>query len=153
MNYREAREKLLEMMHRNPVMFNMAVTYIVDVGYRNIAEIDLDEVLRVAQKDEEEAKESGHILLMTPEFQTGIVELAKEIVKVASPSDILVFSKDCMPWNVTGPTVEDLSKVLYNVINYAYEDTIGSYSWDEWLNILAYECGLEREDLEEMMSL
>ena len=63
------------------VLFRMALTYLADVGVRNLTEENVEESFVQIMADEESNKANGVVGVMTPEFQYEIVRCAAALAK------------------------------------------------------------------------
>lgn len=64
------------------IVFNMAITHLVDIGHRN--------ALEITDKDIEELEGNG---LMTKEFVQALVRISRDIARVSTPTQILQFAQ------------------------------------------------------------
>jgi len=139
--------KLKEIYYKTRLdIFSMAVTYICDIGYRNVVDI--------TDKEIDELEGNG---LMTQSFVQMLVRLAREISGVIeSPTELIQFC-DAMgvfetEYYTNGEhmnrrTLEDISRKMANHL--LYEDTPFSIDIDfETTSELANYLDITEEDLE-----
>jgi len=62
-------------------LFRMALTYLVDVGVRNLSDEDVEDSIKQIVAEDEEIKANGDSPIMTAEFQSSIVRCAAELSK------------------------------------------------------------------------
>ena len=127
-------------------IFSMAVTYLCDIGYRNVVDI--------TDKEIDELEGNG---LMTKSFVQTLVKLAREISGVIeSPTELIQFC-DAMGVfeteyytngeHMSRRTLEDISRKMANHL--LYEDTPFSTDIDfETTSELADYLDITEEDLE-----
>ena len=65
------------------ILFRMGLTHLVDVGYRNLTDENVEETIKQIKVQGEADKAEGKISVMTPEFQCEIVRCAAELAKVS----------------------------------------------------------------------
>jgi len=63
------------------IMFRMGLTHLVDVGFRNLTDEDVEAAIKKIIADAETDKANGVIQVMTPEFQCDLVRCAAELAK------------------------------------------------------------------------
>ena len=63
------------------VLFRMGLTHLADVGHRNLTDDDVEESIRQIIANDKADKANGVVVVMTPEFQSGIVRCAAELAK------------------------------------------------------------------------
>ena len=139
--------KLKEIYYKTRLdIFSMAVTYLCDIGYRNVVDI--------TDKEIDELEGNG---LMTQSFVQMLVRLAREISGVIeSPTELIQFC-DAMgvfetEYYTNGEhmnrrTLEDISRKMANHL--LYEDTPFSIDIDfETTSELANYLDITEEDLE-----
>ena len=61
------------------VLFRMGLTYLIDVGARNLTEESAAEIIKEIEMLGKEEEASGKINIMTPEFKCDIVRCAAEL--------------------------------------------------------------------------
>ena len=129
--YRKAKEELNKMMDNYGVQFNMAVIYLMDAGWNNIEEINEDEFMEACKKEDKEIKARGNHPLCTPEFKLELLQLAKQIAKIISPWNLLVFAKDCMPIYTGGMDLKRACAIADNLISMVLEENMYDYDGEE----------------------
>ena len=99
--------KLYELYDKNGVYFNMAVSYLLDVGFTNISNVDEESIY---QKALEKEKECSGIPVMTADFQKHLVILAKEIATVSSPVKLIQFSQKIRLYDIGEPNWKEVAQ-------------------------------------------
>lgn len=127
--YKDVRKELKKMMDSHGVQFNMAVTYLMDVGWNNIEEIDEVEFYANHVKEYNEIKARGNIAMATPDFMLEMLQLAKEISKITSPWNLLTFAKDCIPLWTGKMELDRACSIADNLIFMVLEENM--YDWSE----------------------
>ena len=61
------------------MLFGMGLTYLVEIGLRNLSENDVEESVRQIMEKGAEDEANGVTSVMTPEFQCNIVRCAGEL--------------------------------------------------------------------------
>ena len=100
-------EKLHELYSKHGVYFNMAVTYLLDVGYRNISKVNEEVIFQEALKKEQE---SDGIYIMSASFQRELVVLAKEIAAASSPVKLIQFAQKVRLYDTGEPDWKDVAQ-------------------------------------------
>lgn len=130
--------------------FAMAITYVVDIGYRNAKDITDDEI--------NEAQGNG---IMTQGFVQNLMKLAREIANsIDNPTELIQF---CDAENVfeteyytngehlSRGTLEETCSKLINFVLYDDSVSFDANSHEEAIEYLADYLGVEVEDLESLM--
>lgn len=63
------------------ILFRMGLSYLVDVGHRNLTDENVEESIRQIMAQGEEDSANGKIPVMTLEFQCEIVRCAAELAR------------------------------------------------------------------------
>lgn len=149
--YKEVKNELKKMMDLHGVQFNMAVTYLMDVGWNNIEEVDEVEFYADYVKEYNEIKARGSIPMITPDFMLEMLQLAKEIAKNVSPWNLLTFAKDCMPINTGHMNLNRACTIANNLISMVLEENIYDYgdSVEFREHVMDY-CDMIEEEWEEI---
>lgn len=125
--YKEVKNELKKMMDSHGVQFNMAVTYLMDIGWNNIEEVDEVEFYADYVKEYNEIKAKGNIPMITPDFMLEMLQLAKEIAKNVSPWNLLTFAKDCMPIHTGHMNLNRACTIANNLISMVLEENFYDY--------------------------
>lgn len=99
--------KLRELYDKNGVYFNMAVSYLLDVGFTNISNVNEETIY---QKALEKEKECSGIPVMTADFQKHLVILAKEIAAVSSPVKLIQFAQKIRLYDIGEPNWKEVAQ-------------------------------------------
>lgn len=99
--------KLRELYDKNGVYFNMAVSYLLDVGFTNISNVDEESIY---QKALEKERKSDGIPVMTADFQNHLVVLAKEIATVSSPVKLIQFAQKIRLYDIGEPNWKEVAQ-------------------------------------------
>lgn len=100
-------DKLYELYSKNGVYFNMAVSYLLDVGYTNIEKVNAEAIYQEAVKKE---NKSDGIPVMTAGFQKQLVILAKEIAAASSPVKLIQFAQKVRLYDIGEPDWKDVAR-------------------------------------------
>ena len=128
--------KKLEKLYRkyHPAQFNMAIAQLLDIGFRDAAEI--------TDKEINEAKGNA---MMTDEFWRDTLKLVREIAQDYSPVEFMQFCEVMEPldirWFSEHPTRDDLEKYMERAITVML-DNGGTET-----EIIEY-CDIEEDDAE-----
>lgn len=71
--------------------FRMIIAYVMDKGFNAVSDITDEDIKDMVARLEEEAKNSQGFMIMTPEFQGWIVEMAVKLVKIGSAMSLLKY--------------------------------------------------------------
>ena len=150
--YKDAKMELKKMMDRYGVQFNMAVTYLMDVGWENIENIDEEEYFQERVKEIEEIKAKGNIACVSAEFLLDMLKLAKQIAKISSPWNLLIFAKDCMPLWTGHMELDRACTLANNLISMVLEENLYDWSSDseEFREHVMDYCGMIEDEWEEI---
>ena len=152
MDYKDAKQKLEKMYKSNLTLFNMAACYLLDVGIRNIDEVDIEEVRKQAEEKEKEILARGNFPAMTVDYQCEIVRVAKEIAScLTNPIDILVFANDVMAFYTGSPSKEDYKQYASELYWLAYEENFHDYDLEDWEVHVANYLDVEIEDIKDFV--
>lgn len=69
--------------------FRMTIAYVMDKGFNSVSEITKEDIKAMVQQLEEQEKNSRGFMIMTPEFQGWLVEMATQLVKIGGVMDLL----------------------------------------------------------------
>ena len=150
--YLKAKELLLHMLNEHQLMFNMALTHLWNVGYNNIKSVNLENVRKRAEEEEQRIKEKGNLPWATVDFQVEIVELAKEIASIASPVNLMTFIQDCMDWYTGNMNKKKLKQLLADALNMAWKDNLYAYDADQWKERVMNYLNIDEEEYDEIMN-
>lgn len=152
--YMEIKPRLVKMFNENAVQFNMAVSTLIQNGWDNIAEVDLTDVRKDWEKQNQEIRDKGtnHIPLISADFMVEMVQLAKEIAAITTPWDILTFAKDYMPIDTGNMSVDKIKAIAYNAICLACDENMYAYDGDEWEEHVMEELDLDEEEYDAIMN-
>lgn len=152
MDYRDAKAKLERIYHNNQALFNMAACYLLDIGIRNIEEVNIEEVRKQAEEKEKKILARGNFPGMSIDFQCSIVQVAKEIAScLTNPIDILVFANDVMSFYTGSPTKEDYKRYASELYWMAHEENLHDYDLEDWAEHVADYLDVEIEDIKDFV--
>lgn len=152
MDYKEAKQKLEKIYRSNQALFNMAACYLLDIGIRNIDEVDIEEVRKQAEEKEKEILARGNFPGISVDYQCEIVKVAKEIANcLTSPIDLLVFANDVMTFHTGSATKEDYKQYAHELYWLAHEENFHDYKIEEWKEHVADYLEIEVEDVEDFI--
>lgn len=100
-------DKLYELYDKNGVYFNMAVSYLLDVGFTNISKVNEETIYQTALEKE---RESDGIPVITADFQKHLVILAKEIAAVSSPVKLIQFAQKIRLYDIGEPNWKEVAQ-------------------------------------------
>ena len=75
------------------VLFRMALSHLVDVGIRHLADENVEEAVKQIVADDEETRASGGFPVMSADFQCAIVRCAAELARF-SPCELFAYIKE-----------------------------------------------------------
>ena len=126
--------------------FSMAITYVVDIGWRNAKAITDEEI--------DEAQGNG---LMTTDFVKWIMRTARDIAIASSPTEIVQFCDAMGVYETSRYTNgeclnrSDLEKIAEGLIHHALNHELISFNYDteeESIDALAEYLGVDSDDIE-----
>ena len=120
MNYNESASKLNKLRRENEMMFRMAISHLMDVGFRHLTEEDIKKTCEaIMQEDDSKA-------FMTNEFKCELIKMAGELAKI-NHIDLLVYVSREVCYDVGD------NKVDYQRAIELIEDcmTWMSYEWND----------------------
>ena len=71
--------------------FKMVIFYVIDKGFSAVSEITQEDIEDMIQKLKDQEKNSPGFMIMTPDFQGWLVEMATELIKIGKPFDLLKY--------------------------------------------------------------
>lgn len=71
--------------------FRMIIAYVMDKGFSAVSEITNEDIKTMVARLKEEEKNSPGFMIMTPEFQGWLVEMAVKLVKIGSAMSLLKY--------------------------------------------------------------
>ena len=120
MTYNESASKLNKLRRDNEVMFRMAISHLMDVGFRHLTEENIKETCEaIMQEDDSKA-------FMSNEFKCELIKMAGELAKI-NHIDLLVYISREVYYDVSD------NKVDYQRAIELLEDcmTWMSYEWSD----------------------
>lgn len=84
MTYRESKKKLDTLRRESEVMFRMAISHLMDVGFRHLTEEDIKETCDAIMQEDD----TNHF--MSNEFKCDLIRMAGELAKI-NHIDLLVY--------------------------------------------------------------
>lgn len=76
MIYKESAKKLNELRRKDEVMFRMAISHLMDVGFRHLTEENIEEICKAIMQEDD----TKHF--MTNEFKCELIRMAGELAKI-----------------------------------------------------------------------
>lgn len=76
MTYKESKKKLDELRRKDEVMFRMAISHLMDVGFRHLTEEDIEITCKAIMQEDD----TKHF--MTNEFKCELIRVAGELAKI-----------------------------------------------------------------------
>lgn len=71
--------------------FRMAISYVMDKGFSAVSEITDEDIKDMVQRLKEQEKSSSGFMIMSPEFQGWLVEMAVQLVHIGGAMDLLKY--------------------------------------------------------------
>ena len=71
--------------------FRMVIAYVMDKGFSAVSEITEEDIKDMVHRLEEEEKNSSGFMIMSPEFQGWLVEMATKLIKIGGTMDLLKY--------------------------------------------------------------
>ncbi len=71
--------------------FRMVIAYVMDKGFDEVSAITDEQIKSMVKLLEEREKNSSCVMIMTPEFQGWLVEMAVKLVKIGGIMDLLKY--------------------------------------------------------------
>lgn len=75
-NYNETKKKLNKLRNQNELMFRMAISHLMDVGFRHLTEENIEETCNAIMKEDDSRS------FMTNQYKCNLVKAAGEIAKL-----------------------------------------------------------------------
>lgn len=75
-NYKETKNKLDAIRNKNEVMFRMAISHLMDVGFRHLTEENIEETCNAIMKEDDSHS------FMTNEYKCNLIRTAGEMAKL-----------------------------------------------------------------------
>ena len=151
MNYKEVKPQLKQLMDQYGVYFNMATTLLMEKGWENIGALDVDKIKNELEKEEAEIRARGAYPAVSADAWVEMYKLAQDIAKITSPVNLLIFSKDCMPWDTGRMELKRVLDIAYVAIDMAYNENMYSYEdEEEWEEHVMLELDLDEDEWDEI---
>ena len=125
MNYTETKQKLNELRRKDELLFRMAISHLMDVGVRHLAEETIEATCADIMKQDD-----SHAF-MTNKYQCALVRLAGELAKVDHIYLLNYISKEIF-YDVGDdkPSYDRAIEIIRDCLCYM-ADAYGSYRMDE----------------------
>lgn len=149
--YKKTSKQLKNMFDKYGVGFNCACGYLMEHGFievNNMTNKKFEEIKVKLHKEEAESREKGVPIIGT-EFQIQVIELAREITKISTEMELLMFQKE-MPWNVGIKEPKYYKEIIQNLITIAHEENMYDIEWNEFQEQLKEKLMLEDEEYDDL---
>ncbi len=143
--YAESKKKIEEIRNRNETMFRMAISHLMDVGYRHLTEENINRTCEEIMQEDD----SKHF--MTNEFKCDLIKMAGELAKIDHIHLLVYISREvyydvfddgisyeraiqmvkhCINWIIDGADKEDACNDLMSGLEFesAEIESLG-YGW------------------------
>lgn len=150
--YKATRRQLKNMFDKYGVGFTCACCYLMENGFvkvNNMTDEEFEKIKQQLYEQEKESREKGHPIVGT-EFQIQIVEVAKEITRISTEMELLMFQKE-MPWEVGIKEPKYYKRIIQDLIYHIYSmDNEDEESWPMFQIRMMELLDLEEEDYNDL---
>lgn len=141
MNYTESKKKIEEIRNKDEVMFRMAISHLMDVGIRHLAEENIKSSCEAIMKQDDSHS------IMTNKYQCDLVKMAGELAKIDHIHLLNYISKEVYyDVNDNKLSYSRAMVLLRHCMDWVEEDHCDK---SETLDTMEY-LGFEHEELEDM---
>ena len=140
-NYKETKKKLDELRNRNEIMFRMAISHLMDVGFRHLTEENIEETCNAIMKEDDSRS------FMTNQYKCNLVKTAGEIAKLDHIHVLTYISRE-VNYDV-GDNAIDYKRAT-ELLQYCL-DYCGSSTYETMYALeMARDIGFEDDEIEQL---
>lgn len=136
MTYFESEQALNRLRWKNPDMFLMAISHLMDVGFRHLTEENIEHTCKQVMEEDDKYR------FMTNEFQCYLIRLAGELAKF-DHIHLLVYVSRNVRYDVGDNKLsyDRMDELLRECVDY-----IASNAFGETANVLIENCYFDEAD-------